>query len=105
MSTNDFSIILTTCADSDKAQPIINALLNEKLASCVQVMPINSHYIWEGAVQHEDEVLLIIKTRFDSFKRIEETILRLHDYEVPEIVQIPISDGHDHYLSWLADPK
>ena len=96
---------MTTYAEADKAKPVIDALLGERLAACIQVMPITSHYIWKGDVQHEDEVLLLIKCKSIDYKRIEEMILSLHDYEVPEIVQIPILDGNDRYLDWLADPK
>ena len=101
----EFSIVMTTCGDADRARPITCALLEEGLAACVQVMPIQSHYIWEGAVQHEHEVLLLIKCRAENYKAIENVILRLHDYEVPEIVQIPITDGSRKYLDWVAEPK
>ena len=96
---------MTTCASEDKAKPVINALLEQRLAACVQTIPIKSSYIWEGAVQHEDEVLLLIKGKTEAFEDIRETILRLHDYDVPEIIQIPITGGHEPYLSWLENPK
>jgi len=69
------------------------------------MMPINSFYIWEGAVQNEDEALLFIKCKTTDYKAIEKTILLLHEYKVPEIIQVPVTDGHDRYLAWLADPK
>ena len=100
-----FSIVMTTCADADRAQPIIDALLKDGLAACVQVMPIKSHYIWQGAVQHEDEVLLFIKCVAANFKGIKDLVLSLHDYEVPEIIEVAITDGFEQYLGWVADPK
>ena len=108
MSGNDvngFSIVMTACADTEKAQKIINALLDARLAACIQAVPVQSHYIWDGAVRHEGEVLLLIKCSTENFKEIERAILLLHDYELPEIVQIPITDGFDRYLAWVADPK
>ena len=102
---NGFSIVITTCADAAKAQPIIDALLNERLAACVQVMPINSHYIWEGAVQHDDEALLLIKCKAENFEPIKDLILNLHEYELPEVIQVPITDGLKPYLDWVAGPR
>jgi periplasmic divalent cation tolerance protein len=67
-------------------------------------MAIDSTYIWKGEVRHEDEVLLFIKSKTVDFKRIEQRILELHSYEVPEIVQIPLINGLDRYLSWIDNP-
>ena len=100
-----FSIIMTTCRDAVSARPIIDALLGEGLAACIQVLPIQSHYVWDGEVQHEGEALLLIKGRADCYGEIEAAILRLHDYELPEIIQVPIEGGLGGYLSWLADPS
>jgi len=102
---NRFSIVMTTCADEGDARPIIDALLQERLAACVQVVPIHSHYIWDGAVRHEGEVLLMIKGKTENYEAIERTILSLHGYEVPEIILVPIEGGDGRYLSWLADPQ
>ena len=100
-----FSIVMTACADGEKARPIIDALLEGRLAACIQALPVQSHYIWDGAVQHEGEVLLLIKCAAEKYDAIEETILRLHDYELPEIVQVPIAGGLDRYLDWIAGPR
>ena len=95
---------MTACASTEKAQPVIDELLRRRLAACVQVLPVQSHYIWEGAVQHENEALLFIKCKTEDYEKIEETILRLHEYDLPEIVRVPITAGFDRYLSWVADP-
>ena len=100
----ELSIVLTTSAGEDQAQPIIDALLEQRLAACVQALPVRSHYIWEGAVRHDIETLLIIKCKSENYKAIEETILQLHSYDLPEIVRIPIADGLDRYLDWIASP-
>ena len=101
----EFAITMTTCAGADKARPIIDAILEARLAACVQAMPIQSHYFWDGAVQHEDETLLLIKSKTDNFEKIKETILSLHEYDLPEIIQVPITTGHPPYLAWLAEPE
>ena len=101
---NNYSVIITTVAEMSDARPIIDALLSERLASCVQVMPIDSFYIWNGAVHEEPERLLLIKCPSSRFERIKELILGLHKYELPEIIQIPVTGGLDRYLSWLDDP-
>ena len=101
----EFSVLMTTCGNADRARPIIDVLLEERLAACVQLMPVQSHYIWENVVQHDDEVLLFIKCRTENYKAIEDVILRLHDYALPEIVQVPITDGFDKYLAWVRNPR
>ncbi|MDR1185108.1 MAG: divalent-cation tolerance protein CutA [Coriobacteriales bacterium] len=99
-----YSIVLTTCGTRGDAQPVIDALIVARLTPCVQAMPINSTYVWEGEIRNEDEVLLLIKSKTDDFEEIERVVLELHPYEIPEIVQIPIADGFDRYLSWIDDP-
>jgi periplasmic divalent cation tolerance protein len=68
-------------------------------------MAINSTYVWKGETQNEDEILLLIKSKTADFAKIKQTILEFHPYEIPEIVQIPITDGFDRYLSWIDDPR
>ena len=101
----EFSVVITTCAGTDEANTIIDALLKARLAACIQAMPIQSHYIWEGDIQQSSELMLVIKCKSEDYKGIEETILRLHSYDLPEIVRIPIVEGLDRYLAWLKDPK
>ena len=101
----EYSVVMTTCPGSEEAQMIADALLGEELAACIQTMPIQSHYIWEGAVQNGEEILLLIKGKSENYGAIEKAILRLHPYEVPEIIRLPVEGGHDRYLSWLADPR
>jgi periplasmic divalent cation tolerance protein len=99
-----YSIVLTTCGTRKNAQPVIEALIAAHLTPCVQAMPINSTYVWEGELRNEDEVLLLIKSKTADFEEIKRMILKLHPYEIPEIVQVPIADGFDRYLSWIDDP-
>ena len=92
---------MTTYPDSESAQAVIEVLLKERLAACIQEMPIKSHYVWEGAIQNESEVLLLIKGKSENFEVIKKAILAHHKYEVPEIIQLPVTSGLESYLSWL----
>jgi periplasmic divalent cation tolerance protein len=95
---------MTACANADEAGPIVDALLSKGLAACVQSLAINSHYIWRGKINHETETLLLIKCRTDRFDAIREEILRLHRYELPEIIMVPVTGGLDRYLRWIDRP-
>lgn len=100
---NEYSLILTTCADAADADRLTAALLENRLAACVQRMPIQSAYHWQGAIQHEAELLLLIKTRRDLYPAVEERLRALHPYDVPEIIQLPITAGLPAYLNWISD--
>lgn len=96
-----FCIVLTTTNSQDVTQQLIRYLLSNQLAACVQTLPINSHYIWEGEVCNDEEILLVIKTQSKLFEQITEAIEQFHNYEVPQIVQVPITDGFNPYLQWI----
>ncbi len=96
-----FCIVLTTTNSQDVTQQLIRYLLSNQLAACVQTLPINSHYIWEGEVCNDEEILLVIKTQSKLFEQVTEAIEQLHNYEVPQIVQVPITDGFNPYLQWI----
>ncbi len=99
--SNQFCIVLTTTNDEQIKQQLINSLLSNHLAACVQTMPINSHYVWCGEVCHDEEALLIIKTQVSLYAEVSETIVNYHNYDVPQIVQVPIVDGFNPYLAWI----
>ena len=93
---------MTTTTDTPElARRIVRALLEEKLAACVQISPIVSHYVWDGAVREEAEQLLSIKAKSADYEAIAASIRRLHTYEVPEILKFDISDGSRDYLGWI----
>lgn len=94
-------IIITTFADDDNGRQIIDALLEQRLAACVQVMPMQSCYRWQGRVCRDAEKLVLIKTIRALHAKVEEVILANHAYEVPEIIQVPITDGFSGYLDWM----
>jgi periplasmic divalent cation tolerance protein len=97
----EYCIVLTTYADENNGRQIIDALLAERLAACVQVMPIRSYYPWQGKVNRDDEQLMLIKTKYSLYPQVEATILAHHTYETPEILQVPVSGGFSGYLQWL----
>ncbi|MDR0295602.1 MAG: divalent-cation tolerance protein CutA [Prevotellaceae bacterium] len=103
MANNNYCIILTTFAKLEEAKPLIDNLLSKQLAACVQCFPIQSHYTWKGKVEHNDEVVLFIKTASSRYQEVEKEIKDYHPYETPEIVQIPITNGSQEYLSWISD--
>jgi len=100
---NNYCIILTTFAKQDEAKPLIDSLLSKQLAACIQCFPIHSHYVWKGKVENNDEVMLFIKTMSSMYPEVEKEIKAHHPYETPEIVQIPITNGSQEYLSWIGD--
>jgi periplasmic divalent cation tolerance protein len=81
---------------------MIDALIAERLAACVQVMPIQSFYHWQGRVNRDDEKLVLIKTRRSLYAEVQASILANHAYETPEVIQVPIQDGFSGYLDWIS---
>jgi len=77
------------------------ALVEERLAACVNVAQVRSHFVWEGRLCSEPEELMIIKTEQRMVEALKDRILALHSYQVPEIIVIPIKDGHQPYFKWI----
>ena len=100
----DKKIILSTTGSRDEAQKIARALVERKLAACVNIVgPIESVYRWQGAVETSEEFLLIIKTTGNACERVRDLIRTLHSYELPECVQLSIEDGLPKYLEWIGE--
>lgn len=99
----DFVTVITTVAAEAEARALAHALVERKLAACVQRMPIASCYVWEGKVNDQPEILLLIKTRRALYEPLEAAIRELHSYATPEIVCLPIVAGSKPYLDWIAD--
>lgn len=94
--------IITTVASKDEGERIARALLEQRLAACVQLVgPISSLYWWQGKIEHSEEWLCIVKSEQRLFAQIEHTIKSLHSYEVPEVLAVPVSAGSDAYFQWL----
>lgn len=93
--------IQVTCGSVDEADRIADALVERRLAACVQQLPIRSTYRWDGEVQHDDEILLLVKTRAARFDDVAAAVRELHSYDVPAITAVPIVSGSDDYLAWI----
>lgn len=100
----DYMVVLITVTDEDEAVKIGKTLVEEKLAGCVNIIKgIRSIYFWQGKVEDEPEVLMIVKTKTDLFDELEKRVKSLHSYTVPEIIGIKIDKGSEGYLNWLTD--
>lgn len=96
-------VVLCTCPDEAAAERIASALVEERLAACVNRVPgIASTYRWQGKVERERECLLLIKTTSERFDALRERIVALHPYELPEVIAVDIALGHAPYLAWIA---
>jgi periplasmic divalent cation tolerance protein len=97
-------VVLVTCGSEEEALKIANALVEDRLAACVNlVAPIRSVYRWEGKIWDEKEWLLIIKTQKHRFEELEKKVKSLHSYSVPEIISLPITEGSSAYLDWIRE--
>jgi periplasmic divalent cation tolerance protein len=102
MINSDFYVILSTCPDAETAARIARALVDASLVACVNIVPgLRSIYRWNDSIRDDQEVLMILKTAADRLPDARQRLVALHPYEVPEVVALPVADGHDAYLSWV----
>jgi periplasmic divalent cation tolerance protein len=96
-------VVVFVSAGSEKdAATIAKALVEERLAACVNIIPkVRSIYLWEGKICDDAESYLIIKTRRPLFRKLQNRVKALHTYDVPEIIGLPIVEGFDPYLGWI----
>src|SRR5512147_1516731 len=100
----DEIIVLITASSEDEAGKIGSALVDERLAACVNIVPgVRSLFFWEGKTQDERELLLICKSRQPLLERIIARVKSLHSYTVPEVIALPVAGGSEDYLRWLRD--
>lgn len=99
-----FAIVLTTVKDRREANKISQALVAEKLAACVSIVPnVTSVFWWRGKIEKSREVILVIKTSGKKIGRLMSRIKELHSYQVPEILSLKIHSGLPQYLKWLKE--
>lgn len=98
-------IVLVTCGSAREARKIARALVEHKFAACANILqaPVQSIYRWKGKVEAAKEVLIILKTSRTRFPALEREVRRLHSYEVPEIIALPIERGARAYLEWISE--
>jgi periplasmic divalent cation tolerance protein len=98
-------IVLVTCGTLREARRIARGAVGKRLAACVNVVlsPVESLYTWKGKLEKAREYLLLIKTTAKRLSELEREVGRLHSYDVPEFITLPITEGSTKYLSWLAE--
>lgn len=98
-------IVLVTCGSAAKARKIARSVVDRRLAACANVVsaPVESVYRWKGEVKKAREYLLIMKTTATRLNQLEREVKRLHSYDVPEFIALPVAAGSRDYLSWIAD--
>ena len=97
-------IVVTTVSSSEEGESLAEAIIGERLAACVQILPqMTSVYVWEGKFQKEGEHLLFIKTLPEKWDELRDFITANHSYDVPEIVAIDAEKVSESYLSWMKD--
>jgi len=101
----DKIVVLVTCGSAEEARKIARALVEHRLAACVSILasPVQSVYRWKGSVESAKEFLLLIKTTKARFPRLKTEVKRLHSYDVPEIIALPIAFGASNYLAWVSE--
>jgi periplasmic divalent cation tolerance protein len=101
----DKIVVLVTCGAAKEARKIARALVEQRLAACVNILqsPVQSIYRWKSKVESAREVLLLIKTTRRRFAALQRAIRTLHSYDTPEIIALPIAAGSRDYLAWISD--
>jgi periplasmic divalent cation tolerance protein len=97
-------IVLTTTGSEEEARKIAHALVEQRMAACVNILPhLQSIYRWQGKVETANEWLLLIKTEARLFERVRDAINELHSYDLPECVMLEVTAGSHAYLNWIAE--
>jgi len=100
----DKRLVLTTCGSLEEARSIARTLVDRQLAACVNIVSqVESIYRWKGEVESSSECLLLVKTTERAVERLRETLTNLHSYDVPECIELAITDGNAAYLHWLEE--
>jgi len=97
-------IVLVTASSSEEADNIARTIVEEKLAACCNIVPdVKSIFHWQGKIDQASELLLVFKTQEDKFEDLASRVKKLHSYEVPEIIALPIEKGSADYLKWIEE--
>ena len=104
MSGDGTLVVLSTVASAEEGAAIARALVEERLAACVNlVRGVRSFFFWDGRLQEEDEVLLLVKTRRERYQELERRLRALHSYTVPEILALAVEAGSPAYTAWVRE--
>ncbi len=97
------SVVLITTPTREEAETLTNQLLKQRLAACVNLLPVSSQYWWKGKMEKAEETLMLVKTERKLIKQIVKHVKKHHSYKVPEVIAIPITNGNKKYLEWIAE--
>lgn len=104
MANHEYIVVLITTSSFEEAGKIGRALMEERLAACINIVPeITSFFSWQGKLEEEREALMIVKTKASLFPSLVERVKALHSYTVPEIIALPIQIGSESYLRWIDE--
>lgn len=101
MSEARYCEVQVTCGSVEEAERIATELVERRLAACVQQVPIRSTYRWQGAIERDDEILLLVKTSRRSVPALVDSVVALHSYDVAAVTVVDIADGSADYLDWI----
>ena len=100
---NQYIVVLVTTSSKQEAENIVQQLLEQKLIACGNIVgPVTSHFHWQGKIDRAEEFLVLMKSRSDLFEKISDAVGKLHSYEVPEVLSLPLVAGSKGYLGWLG---
>jgi periplasmic divalent cation tolerance protein len=98
----DKIVVFSTASSAEEAEKIARGLISGHLAACVNIVPaVRSFYRWQGKIEDSAEFLLVIKSSRERFDALRSSIEKLHSYEVPEVIAMPVVDGARNYLNWM----
>jgi len=100
-NTSEYVMVVSTCGDKESAKRLAGLLVEARLAACVKLLPVESTYSWKGEVCCENETMMLIKSTSALFDELAAFIRDNHSYEVPEVIQLPITCGIPEYLHWI----
>jgi periplasmic divalent cation tolerance protein len=104
MAKPAYLVVFVTTSGYEEARKIADALVSQRKAACVNIIPrVNSLFRWKGKIEEAEESLLVIKTRAKLFPGVLSTVKSIHSYEVPEIIALPIIEGNPDYLQWINE--
>src|SRR4030042_47807 len=99
-----YIVVFVTAGSSEEAPKIADLLLDRRKAACVNIIPgVQSSYWWKGKIEASTENLLVIKTRASVLDEVITLVKKVHSYEIPEIIALPVIDGNRNYLKWIGD--
>lgn len=103
MADEQVLLVMSNLPDRASARLLARALVDARLAACVNILPgVESVYRWQGAVEQAEEVTLLVKTTRRQYPQVQQAIIAAHPYDLPEVIALPIADGHPAYLHWVA---